>query len=86
MTVVIFAKTTDLPVDSVVRDLAARDVPVFRVDTSWFPGRLVLEACLEPDGRWTGAMRGEYRTVELGSIRSIWYRTPGEFVFAQGTV
>lgn len=34
MTVLIFAQLADSPVDAMVRELAARNVPVFRVDTS----------------------------------------------------
>ncbi len=84
MTVVIFADKTDIPVDAVVRELTARDVPVFRVDTSWFPRELVLEALLDGDGRWVGMLQTEHRTMDLGDIRSIWYRAPGAFSFAEG--
>jgi hypothetical protein len=61
----------------------ARDVPVFRADTSWFPRTLMLEALLE-GGRWIGTLRTPYRTVDLSDIRSIWYRHPGAFSFAEG--
>lgn len=81
MTVVIFAEKADIPVDAVVRELTLRDVPVFRIDTSWFPRNLVLEALLESDGQWTGTLRTKHRTVDLGAIRSIWYRSPGAFSF-----
>ncbi|MGH3855322.1 MAG: MvdC/MvdD family ATP grasp protein [Pseudonocardiaceae bacterium] len=83
MTVVIFAEKADIPVDAVVRGLTVRDVPVFRIDTSWFPRELVLEAFLERDGQWTGILRTEHRTLELEAIRSIWYRDPGTFSFAE---
>lgn len=83
VTVVIFAEETDVPVDAVVRELAARDVPVFRADTSWFPRKLVLEALLESEGRWTGKLRTDHRTVGLDAIRSIWCRGPGAFSFAE---
>ncbi len=39
---------------------------------------------MESDGRWTGTLRTKYRTVDLGAIRSIWYRSPGAFSFADG--
>jgi ATP-grasp ribosomal peptide maturase len=84
VTVVIFADKTGIPVDAVVRQLTARDVPMFRVDTSWFPRELVLEALLDGDGRWAGILQTEHRTVDLGDIRSIWYRGPGAFSFAEG--
>lgn len=84
MTVLVFAEQSDTPVDAVVRELTARDVPVFRVDTSWFPRELVLEALLDDEGRWAGVLRTQHRTVDLGAIRSIWYRGPGAFSFADG--
>ncbi len=64
--------------------LTARDVPVFRVDTSWFPRELVLEALLDDEGRWSGVLRTKHRTLDLEAIRSIWYRGPGAFSFADG--
>ncbi|MGH4010108.1 MAG: ATP-grasp ribosomal peptide maturase [Pseudonocardiaceae bacterium] len=84
MTVLVFAEQSDTPVDAVVRELTARDVPVFRVDTSWFPRELVLEALLDDEGRWAGALRTKHRRADLGAIRSIWYRDPGAFSFAEG--
>lgn len=84
MTVVIFAQQADSPVDVMVRQLTERSVPVFRADTSWFPRRLVLDARLSDDGRWTGQLSTTHRTVDLGAIRSIWYRDPTAFSFAEG--
>jgi ATP-grasp ribosomal peptide maturase len=84
VTVVIFTDSADIPVDAVVRELTARDVPVFRVDTSWFPRKLMLDALLDGDGRWTGTLQTEHRMVDLGDIRSIWHRDPGAFSFAEG--
>lgn len=84
MTVVIFAEKADIPVDAVVRELAARNVPVFRADTSWFPRSLTLEALLGSDGTWTGVLATKHRAVNLSDIRSIWSRHPGAFSFAEG--
>lgn len=80
-TVVIFAQGADAPVDAVVRELTERDVAVFRADTSWFPGQLVLDAHLDTNGSWTGQLRTEHRSVELEAITSIWYRDPAAFRF-----
>lgn len=71
MTVLILAQHADTPVDVVVRELAVREVPVFRADTSWFPRELVLEARLSPEGRWAGQLRTAHRAVDLETIRSI---------------
>jgi ATP-grasp ribosomal peptide maturase len=84
MTVVVLAQQADTPVDVVIRELAAREVPVFRADTSWFPRELVLEAWLSTEGRWIGELRTNRRTVDLETIRSIWHRDPGAFSFAEG--
>lgn len=84
MTVLVVAQQADTPVDAVIRELVARDVPVFRADTAWFPRELVLDARLGSDGRWTGELRTDHRRVDLEDIRSIWYRGPGAFCFAEG--
>ncbi len=84
MTVVIFADKADIPVDAVVCELAARNVPVFRADTSWFPRSLVLEAQLDSEGTWRGILATQHRAVDLGDIRSIWSRPSGAFSFAAG--
>ncbi len=89
MTVLILSQEADAPTDAVVEELTRRGVPVFRADTSWFPQRLVLDAELDPDRldagrRWRGMLATEHRCVELGEIRSIWYRDPGAFVFGTG--
>lgn len=80
-TVVVFAQEADAPVDAVVRALDARGVAVFRADTSWFPQSLALDAMIGTDGLWTGTLATEHRSVDLGDIRSIWYRDPSAFVF-----
>lgn len=84
MTVVIFAQEADTPVDAVVRELTARDITVFRADTSWFPRQLVLYATLHSDCSWIGQLTTAHRRVWLEDIRSIWYRDPTTFSFADG--
>lgn len=79
-TVLILAQEADAPTDAVVAELTRREVAVFRVDTSWFPRRLVLDAQLA-DGRWSGTLSTEHRSVDLRDIRAIWYRDPAAFVF-----
>lgn len=36
----------------------------------------VLDAEISPDGRWTGSLATEHRSVQLRAIRSVWYRDP----------
>jgi ATP-grasp ribosomal peptide maturase len=83
MTVVILAQEADTPVDKVVRELAERDIPVFRADTSWFPRQLTLDARLGSNGRWIGELSTTHRAVDLQDIRSIWHRDPSAFSFAE---
>ena len=83
VTVVILAQQADSPVDAMVGELTARDIPVFRADTSWFHRQLVLDARLSDDGRWTGQLSTAHRAVDLEAIRSIWYRDPTAFSFAE---
>ncbi|MGH3942126.1 MAG: MvdC/MvdD family ATP grasp protein [Pseudonocardiaceae bacterium] len=71
------AEQTDTPVDIVIAELVSRGVPVFRVDTGWFPSQLVLNARLDECGMWTGELRTVHRRVDLAEIRSIWSRGPG---------
>jgi hypothetical protein len=83
MTVLVFAQDFDRSADQVVLKLTERDVPVLRIDTSWFPQQLTVDAELR-DGRWVGTLRTPHRSVELESLRSAWYRSPTAFVFPEG--
>jgi len=80
VTVVIFAQECDASVDEVIGQLTDREVSVFRADTSWFPQRLTIQARLEGD-RWMGCLSTAHHRVDLGDIRSIWYRDPTAFDF-----
>ena len=75
MTVLVFASEGDHTADGVVSGLTERGVAVMRVDLSWFPRRLTLDAefC---DGSWHGHFRTEHHEVDLATIRSVWVRTP----------
>lgn len=83
MTVLVLARELDRAVDNVVSVLTDRGVPVFRMDCSWFPQQLTVEAEFR-DGRWQGCLATEHRRVELVEVRSIWYRSPSPFVFPAG--
>lgn len=80
MTVLILATERDISADRMVRALADRDVPVFRVDMGWFPQQLTLDAELR-NGRWTGRLATPHREVTLEELRSVWYRNPSAFRF-----
>ncbi|HEU0087325.1 MAG TPA: ATP-grasp ribosomal peptide maturase [Pseudonocardiaceae bacterium] len=83
MTVLIFAQDFDRSADQVVLKLNERNVPVLRIDTSWFPQKLTLNAELD-GGRWVGELRTPHRSVALESLRSAWYRSPTAFEFPEG--
>lgn len=83
MTVLILAPELDLTADRMVKALEDRAVPVFRLDTAWFPQKAGIAAELR-NGRWVGTVSAAGRTVELEGLRSIWYRSPSAFDFPEG--
>jgi ATP-grasp ribosomal peptide maturase len=80
MTVLVLAAETDRTADSVVTGLTEQRVPVMRVDTSWFPQKMSLDAefC---EGACRGVLRTAYHEVDLAEIRSVWVRTPSTYAF-----
>ncbi|MDQ3028716.1 MAG: ATP-grasp ribosomal peptide maturase, partial [Actinomycetota bacterium] len=83
MTVLVLAEELDRTADGVIQGLTERGVPVVRLDLSWFPQQLTLDAEFH-DGNWCGYLRTDHRTVELESIRSIYVRTPSSFRMPEG--
>lgn len=83
MTVLVLAEELDRTADCVIEGLVERAVPVVRLDLSWFPQQLTLNAefC---DGRWRGRLHTDHRTVELEEIRSVYVRTPSSFRMPEG--
>lgn len=73
--VLILAGRFDPTCDLVVEELNRRAVPVFRADMAEFPLRLTLAASLSGD-RWNGTLRNDRRTLDLASVRSVYYRRP----------
>ncbi|MGH3875167.1 MAG: MvdC/MvdD family ATP grasp protein [Pseudonocardiaceae bacterium] len=80
MTVLVLAAETDRTADSVITGLIERSVPVMRVDTSWFPQQMSLDAEFQ-DGRCRGVLRTAHHEVDLADIRSVWVRTPSAYTF-----
>lgn len=83
MTVLVLTEECDPTADRVITELNRREVPVLRCDTSWFPSRLTLDARLDR-GHWSGTLRSPSRGVDLGELRSVWYRRPTAFSFPDG--
>jgi ATP-grasp ribosomal peptide maturase len=81
--VLVLTELVDPTADRVVDLLNQRGVPVFRCDTGWFPQHLTMGAELV-SGEWVGQLSTQHGQVELGDIRSIWYRHPTAFDFPAG--
>ncbi|MEU5235581.1 ATP-grasp ribosomal peptide maturase [Streptomyces lydicus] len=73
--VLILAGRFDPTCDLVVEELNRRAVPVFRADMAEFPLRLRLAASLSGN-RWHGTLNNDRRTLDLASVRSVYYRRP----------
>ncbi|GLW16340.1 MULTISPECIES: ATP-grasp ribosomal peptide maturase [Streptomyces] len=80
--VLILAGRFDPTCDLVVEELNRRAVPVFRADMAEFPLRLALAASLSGD-RWHGTLRNDRRTLDLGSVLSVYYRRPSRPTFPE---
>lgn len=82
--ILVLAQESDRTADGVVLGLAERGEAVVRLDLSWFPQRLSLDAEFR-DGQWRGGLRTEHREVDLAAIRSVWVRSPASFRSTMGT-
>jgi hypothetical protein len=83
MTVLVLAGEMDRSADSVILGLAARQIPVVRIDLGWFPQRIRMDAAYV-DGRWHGCLRTEHHEVDLAKVRAVWVRTPSTFQMPVG--
>lgn len=81
--ILILAQESDRTADGVVLGLVERGERVVRVDLSWFPQRLTLDAEFR-DGVWRGSLRAEHHEVDLAAIRSVWVRSPTSFRLPEG--
>lgn len=81
--ILVLAQESDRTADGVVRGLGERGEPVVRIDLSWFPQRLVLDAEFR-EGTWRGCLRTEQHEVDLAAIRSVWVRSPASFRLPEG--
>ncbi|WP_190824780.1 ATP-grasp ribosomal peptide maturase [Saccharopolyspora pogona] len=83
--VLVISQDLDITADLVIAELARRDVGVVRFDLADFPEALTQVAYLVPGRtRWTGALRGRVRDVDLSAVESVWYRKPSPFALAPG--
>ena len=79
----VLAQELDRSADGVITGLVEAGQHVMRIDLSWFPRQLTLDAefC---DGRWQGCLRTEHHMLELASITAVWVRSPGLFRLPEG--
>ncbi|MGV9265484.1 ATP-grasp ribosomal peptide maturase [Kitasatospora sp. NPDC003701] len=70
----------DPTADLVIEELNRRAVPVFRADTAWFPSRLAVAAGLDGSG-WRGTLATDRRTLDLTTVRAVYYRRPTPSAF-----
>lgn len=81
--VLVLTSRRDGTADPVIHHLQERGVPVVRLDPGDFPAAAVLDAELEGTA-WAGSVRDAHRTLDLASVRSVYYRRPSPFTLAEG--
>lgn len=83
--VVVITQDMDITADLVIAELDRRGVGLVRFDLADFPETLTQVSYLVPGRtRWTGALRGPLRDVDLSAVRSVWYRKPAPFALHSG--
>ncbi|MFE9391671.1 ATP-grasp ribosomal peptide maturase [Streptomyces sp. NPDC006784] len=83
--VAIITRDQDTAADLVVHELRKRDAVIYRFDLADFPTRMTQAAYLIPGrARWTGALKGQHRDVDLSGLTAVWYRKPSTFRLHQG--
>src|SRR3954470_21838254 len=75
MTVLVLAQELDRTADEVIQGLTDLGEQVMRVDLSWFPQQLTLDAEFH-DGTWHGCLSTQHHAVDLATIQAIWVRSP----------
>jgi ATP-grasp ribosomal peptide maturase len=89
-TVLVITDAEDSTANRVTAELAMRGIPVVKIDAADFPTGLRLSATLaHHNAGWNGTISGKTldgRVVglELGDVRSVYYRRPTEFVLQDG--
>ncbi|WP_327236267.1 ATP-grasp ribosomal peptide maturase [Streptomyces sp. NBC_01317] len=80
--VLVVSRADDVTADLVIEELNERAVPVVRLNPADFPGTVTVDALL---GRGLhGSLRTSTRTVELGGVRSVYWRRPGVYAAPEG--
>ncbi|MEV8389652.1 MULTISPECIES: ATP-grasp ribosomal peptide maturase [unclassified Streptomyces] len=82
-TVLVVSAADDVTADLVIQKLNARAVPVVRLDPGDFPSTVNVNAALDVGGLG-GSMRTATRTVDLGRVRSVYWRRPSAYSAPEG--
>lgn len=78
-TVVVLTEASDVTADMVIQELQSRGVPVFWFDTAQFPMSLTVNSYF--DDTWRGTLDGPDGSIELESVKSVYFRRPTSFIF-----
>jgi ATP-grasp ribosomal peptide maturase len=81
--VLILTCAEDPTADAVIAELGRRDTHVARMDTGDFPTALRLSVTTG-DGGWTGRLATDDTSVDLGDVRSVYFRRPTRFRLPAG--
>ncbi|MFC6431864.1 ATP-grasp ribosomal peptide maturase [Nocardiopsis tropica] len=73
----------DGTVDPVIGHLQEQAIPIVRLDPGDFPVSASVSTELG-DGAWAGTVQDAFRGVDLESVRSVYYRRPGQFTLSEG--
>lgn len=79
--VLVVTRLDDATADLVIEELNRRGVPVVRLDPGDFPKHVTANATFDSSGMG-GTMRTVTRTVELGAVRSVYWRRPSPYAAA----
>ncbi|MGW7004258.1 ATP-grasp ribosomal peptide maturase [Streptomyces sp. NPDC054933] len=79
--VLVITRLDDATADVVIEELNRRGVPVVRLDPGDFPKHVTANASFDNSGMG-GTIRTQTRTVELGSVRSVYWRRPSPYTAA----
>ena len=79
-TVLILTDDADQVASQVAAELALRGVPVIRLDTADFPGKVAMTATIASGRAWAGPLtRDGDELLELSRVGAIYYRRPTQF-------
>ncbi|MGW6600642.1 ATP-grasp ribosomal peptide maturase [Streptomyces sp. NPDC055036] len=80
MTVLVLTGPKDATADLVIAELYERGVPIHRLDPGDFPESVIVSARIgRQQSAWGGGLRDEHRDLDLGQVRSVYYRRPSEY-------